>query len=71
MGVFDGEIYRIRARFDDDPDLSPVTVYTDNPRGYFDGLAKHDLSPSAATVHLLTYVVHDTELSFGDYVEDE
>jgi hypothetical protein len=71
MGVFDGEIYRIRARFDDDPDLGPVTVYTEDPRGYFDGLAKNDLSPTAATVDLLTYVTHATDYSFGDYYDDE
>jgi hypothetical protein len=71
VSVFDGEIYRIRARFDDDPYLHPVTVYTEDPRAYFDGLAKHDLSPSAATVHHLNYVVSDTDFSFGDYLEGE
>jgi hypothetical protein len=71
VSVFDGEIFRIRAAFDDDPDLGPVTVYTSDPAGYFAGLAKHDLSPTAATVHRLNFVVSDTDFSFGDYVEGE
>ena len=71
MGVFDGEIYRVRSRFDDDPEMRLVTVYTDDPQGYFDGLAKHGIAPSASTVHHLNYVVSETDLSFGDLGEDE
>nr|WSW58461.1 hypothetical protein OG513_07635 [Streptomyces sp. NBC_00998] len=70
MGVFDGEIYRVRSRFDDDPEMGIVTVYTDDPRGYFEGLEKHGIAPSAATVHHLNYVLSDTDLSFGN-LEDE
>lgn len=70
MSVFDGDVYRIRARFSDNPDMGVVTVHTDNPRAYFEGLARADVSPSAARVELLKYVVVETDMNFGE-LEDE
>ncbi|MEV5319125.1 hypothetical protein AB0K92_15970 [Streptomyces sp. NPDC052687] len=70
MSVFDGSVYRIRARFDDDPAMGVVTVHTDNPRAYFDGLERAGMAPSAARVHLLKYVIVDTDMNFGE-LEDE
>lgn len=71
MSVFDGELYRVRARFEEDQDLSPVTIYTADPARYFAALDGHGIAPSAATVHRLSYVVSDTEFSFGEYVGED
>ncbi|WDM16707.1 hypothetical protein J3S85_37710 [Streptomyces lavenduligriseus] len=70
MSVFDGSVYRIRARFDDDPEMGVVTVHTDNPREYFDALVRSGLAPSAARVQLLKYVIVATDMNFGE-LEDE